>query len=470
MSSSKRKWFSDRFAFGPIWRNVFDRRVPETPWYFGDGSTLTLLLVVLVVTGALMGMTYSPAIDSAYESVTYLTHKQTLGWFIRGLHYWSAGSMVVMLFFHLFRQILIAGYKAPREGTWLVGVLLFFAVIFMSFSGYLLRWDERAITAIKVALHMFHNVPLIGDWLVVLVQGGREMGPLTLTRIYGLHVVVVPLLIFALTAYHVYLVIHHGTTSVTEQKKDVETATEQRKVYKKDAKSEERGEHFYHETLGDSGLMAFTFLVLAVILTLTLGPPELMPEAAYLERSFPAEEWWFAWYSGLIALLPNSIAPGFVVIFPLVLFIGMVLLPFIDRGPKRGMKNRPIAVSFVIFSVLAILVLSAIRVRSEWTGWPVEEPPPVPAGIKLSEEAEEGRQLFSTYGCNSCHAVGGHGRHVAVDMTHISRSMSFAELKAYIRQPPAGIAMPSYDDIPSADIDRLAEFVLAAQTFPRAIE
>lgn len=462
-----KKWFADRFGAGPIWRNVLYRRVPKTPWYFGDGSTLTLLFVVQVITGALMGMTYSPSIDGAYESVVYITTAQVLGWFIRGLHYWSAGSMVVMLLFHFFRQILLAGYKAPREGTWLIGVLLFFGVIFMAFTGYVLRWDERGITAIKVAMHMFYNTPLIGEWLVELIQGGREVGPLTLTRIYGLHVVVVPLILSALIGYHIYLVIHHGTVSVTEQKKDVETADEQRRVYEKDAHSEKHGEVFHPETTRDSGIMAISFVALAMILTVVLGPGKLMPEANLHERSFPMEEWWFWWYSSLIALLPESIAPGFVVIFPLVLFFGMVLLPFIDRSSKRG--TRPWAVAFVSLSVIAIIGLSALRSRSPWTGWPMEEPPPVPAGIKLTQAADEGRALFSSYGCNSCHAVGGHGRQVAVDMAAIRR-MSRAQLEAYILQPPPGVAMPSYDHMPQADLDRVVDFVLAAQTFPLAIE
>jgi quinol-cytochrome oxidoreductase complex cytochrome b subunit len=84
--------------------------------------------------------------------------------------------MVFMLFFHLFRQILLGGYKPPREATWLIGVVMFFAVIAMSFTGYVLRWDERGIYALRVALHMFHNVPLIGDYLVIFVQGGSEPG------------------------------------------------------------------------------------------------------------------------------------------------------------------------------------------------------------------------------------------------------------------------------------------------------
>jgi ubiquinol-cytochrome c reductase cytochrome b subunit len=470
MSGKKRTWLADRFAAGPIWRNLLARRVPRTPWYFGDGATLMLLLVVQVVTGALMSLTYSPDINAAYDSVVYLTNKQVLGWFIRGVHYWAAGMMVVVLLFHLFRHIALGGYKAPREGTWLIGVLLFFAVLFMSFSGYLLRWDERSITAVQVSLHMMHNVPWIGDQLVVVAQGGQGIGPATLTRIYGLHVVIVPLIIFALVGYHLYLVIQHGTVTPSEQEQDVATAEKQRELYARDANSKDKGETFYPATASSSGLMAFSFFALVVILTLTLGPAELLPEATLARSTYPVEEWWFAWYSGLIAYLPESIAPGFVVVFPLVVFLGLVLLPFIDRGPKRGIRNRPYAAAFVALAVIAILVLSSLRMRSAWTACPMDEPPPVPAGVVLSEEAEQGRQLFATHGCNSCHAVGGHGREVAVDLAALPKLLSHAELKAFIRRPPEGVAMPTYEHLPPDELERLAAFVLAAQTFPRVIE
>jgi ubiquinol-cytochrome c reductase cytochrome b subunit len=461
------RWLSDRFAARPIWVHALRRRVAKGEWYFGDGATLTLLLVVLIVTGALMTLTYSPDVDSAHQSVRYLTEQQTLGWFIRGLHYWSAGLMVVMLFFHLFRQILLGGYKAPREGTWLVGVLLFFAVIFMSYSGYVLRWDERSVHSLRVATHMFYNIPWIGEELVVFIQGGREIGSLTLTRFYGLHVVIVPGLILALVGYHLYLVIHHGTTSRSERREPTASADAQRARYRRDAESEEDGEFFYPDTAAKSGVTAYLFFALVVVLAIVFGASEIQDEPNLDQTSFPAEEWWFAWYSALIALLPRAIAPGFVVLFPIVLFFALVLLPFLDRGPNRGLRKRPIAVAFVSCAVIALLVLTSLRQRSDWTGWPMDEPPPVPEGITLTEEAEYGRQLFARHSCNSCHAVAGHGRRVAIDLALVGGQMARADLVSYIRQPPEGVAMPPFDHLPPEELDRLVDYVLVAQTFPR---
>lgn len=461
------QWIADRFGIGVFWKAAMDRRVPKPEWYFGDGATLMVLLGILVATGVAMAMTYSPNVDTAFESVRYLTERQFLGRFVRGLHYWSAGLMVVMLFFHVLRQVLLGGYKFPREGTWMVGVGLFFLVIFMSYTGYVLRWDERSIHSIRVAMHMFQNVPVIGDDIVRIIQGGQDAGPLLLTRVFALHVILVPLLLLGLVGWHLYLVVLHGTTSKTEREVPVPTPADQRRIYDRDKKSEERGETFFPETAASSGLMASVFVVLAFALAALVGPPELTRGANLTETTFPAEEWWFWWYSGLIALLPSAIAPGFVIVFPAVLFLAMVLLPLLDRGPFRGIRRRPFALAFVSLTTLALLALSAIRRESPWTGWPLDEPPPVPPGITLSASAEEGRQLFARFGCNSCHAVAGHGRQVAVDLTHLDGRMSHAELERYILQPPEGVAMPAYEGrIQPDDLARIVDFVLAAQTFP----
>ena len=469
MASNRREWLAQRFGLDQLWKHLLARRVAKGAWYFGDGATLVLLFIVLATTGAFMTLTYSASPDAAYVSVRYITERQTLGWLIRGLHYWSAGLMTVMLFFHLFRQILVGGYKPPREGTWLIGVLLFFGVLVMSYTGYVLRWDERAIHALRAALNMFYRVPLVGEYLVIFVQGGREVGAQALTRIYSVHVIFVPLILSALTGYHLYLVILHGITSPTERKRHarVATAEEQKKIYKEDAESEKRGEIFYPETTAKSGAMALIIFAVAVALALVYGPRELMPEANLVERSLPAEEWWYWWYSGLIALLPPAVAPAFVVVFPIVLFVVLVALPFLDRRPYRGILNRPVWAVVVAACVLGLFFLSDYRRRSPFTGWPESELPPVPPGTELTEEAARGRRLFVGYGCTSCHAIAGHGRKVGPDLAELRRRLSQDELREYILNPPEGVPMPSYEGrIPEDDLDRVVAFVLVAQTFP----
>lgn len=467
MRGRLREWMADRFAWEPIRKAALDRRVAKGKWYYGDGAALTLLLGVMIATGVVMVFTYSPTPDTAYRSVVYLTERQVMGGFVRALHYWSAGLMVVMVFFHLSRQILVAGYKFPREGTWLVGVVLLFLVLAMSFTGYVLRWDERGIHAARVMLHMFSNVPWIGGDLVVLVQGGEEPGSLLLTRIYALHVLVLPASIVALVGIHLYLVLAHGITSVRERRELVRTVEEQRRLYDEQKNSEEYGETFHPETTAKSGAMAFVVFAVALALAAFAGPAKLYPSANLVEPGMPMEEWWFWWYSGLIALLPPWLAPWFVILFPLAVLVALVALPFLDRGPRRGMRKRPVAVGVVVVGVVGLVVLTALRRDSAWTGWPSSEPPPVPADIKLSEQAELGRQMVGKFGCMTCHSVAGHGRQVAVDLAAIDRPMSREDYREYILKPPEGIAMPAYEGrMSEAELKAVIDFVHAAQAFP----
>lgn len=457
-------WTADRFALMRIWNHVLDRRVAKGRWYFGDGATLFLLFNVLIITGAAMALGYSASPEQAYESVRRITFHDRLGWFVRGLHYWSAGLMVVMLFFHLFRQILIGGYKSPREATWLVGVFLFFGVITMSLLGYILRWDERGIYALRVMLNLAYRLPGIGESLVWVLQGGREIGAPTLSRIYAAHVIIGPLLLMTLIGYHLYLVIVHSITSPTEQRRPVASGTEQKAVYKRDAQSEERGEDFFPETAAKSGLMAGLILGLALVLTFVLGAAALYGPANLHESSFPMEEWWWSWFSSLAAWLPPSVANYFYVGFPLAVFAFLILLPFLERTPYRGIRHRPIATLFVTACVLSLLGLSSLRIQSSWTAWPSSTPPPVPSGMVLSPEAEKGRLLLAQFGCNSCHAVDGHGSSFAPDLAALRRTMSHKELRDYIVQPPVGVAMPAYADrLTEEELEQLVAFVLVVQ-------
>jgi ubiquinol-cytochrome c reductase cytochrome b subunit len=453
-----------RFGLDVAANATLFRKVPKTAWYQGDGASLVILLTVQVLTGAVLTLSYSNSIDLAYASVEYITHYQMMGWFIRGLHYWSAGLMVLMLVFHVLRLLLVGGYKAPREGTWMTGVLLFFLVIVMSYSGYVLRWDERGIYAIKVLLNIANNVPFIGEYLVVFIQGGTEINALTLSRFYSVHVILVPLLLLALVAYHLYLVILHGPTSMVERRVPVETAAEQGELVEMAKKSEQEGEEFWPMTMAVSGLMSFLVMLIGIALTLTLGPAELYPEANLTSTSFPMEEWWFWWYSTTIALLSPSVAPIFMVWFPIILFFAMIALPLLDRSPNRGISNRPFWILTVGLTTILLLGLSAYRLTSPWTGWPNQEAPPFPKQFIVTQELERGREVFVKYGCNSCHAVAGNGPKAGPDITEIKNILTRQQMEQVILRPPKHYAMPAYEGrMTPEELKHVIEYVFVIQ-------
>lgn len=462
-------WLKQRFSLGPI-DEVLRHRVTKTKFYYGDGATLLFLLMILVVTGAFLALGYSPSPAGAYESVVAITHKQRLGWFIRALHYWSGGTMILVMIHHLLRHLLLGGYLPPREGTWLIGTGLFVLVITTSFIGYTLRWDERALYAIRVALNMFYRVPALGEDLVRFVQGGESIGAPTLSRLYAVHVIFIPLLLLAFVGYHVYLVVIHGVTTLAEQKHHIETAEQQISLRERLKESEHAGEDFYPHTAARSGI--FTIFVFGAVLALTLiaGPQELYPKANLASDPIPREEWWFHWYSALVAYLPPPITSPFYVAFPLGILAILIALPFVDKGHNRGIRRRPLAVITVGATVIALLALTQLRVKSPWMAWPTESLPQMPANVRLSPSAMMGRTLFSEHGCMTCHSVGGNGSQFGPNLTALRARLSRDELTRFIQSPPPGTAMPAYGSRMTDDeLGKVVDFVLAIQTFPRKI-
>jgi ubiquinol-cytochrome c reductase cytochrome b subunit len=247
----------------------------------------------------------------------------------------------------------------------------------------------------------------------------------------------------------------------------VHTVEDHQRIYEEAKQPEHGGEVFHPVTTARTSAVGFIAFLVALGLTLGLGPPALGAAANLTQTAFPAEEWYFAWYSGLIALLPPGLAPAFVVGFPLLVFVILISLPLLDRGPNRGFRRRPFAVVVVVLAVGAWLFFTDLRRSSPWTGWPEREPPAVPATVQLSPEAERGRELFAVHGCTSCHAIAGRGRAVGPDLARIRPPRSAVELQQYILEPPEQVAMPSYRGaLSEQELREIAAFVLVAQTFP----
>ena len=168
--------------------------------------------VVQVVTGILLTMNYAPSEKTAWASVKFIQEDVPLGAFIRALHHWGSSGMVILLLLHLVQVFVWGAYKRPREFTWMVGVLLLACTLGLAFTGYLLPWDQKAYWATKVGLGIASTVPVIGDDLRLLLQGGPQMGNLTLTRFFAMHGFVLPGLLILLTVVHLYLFRLHGVT------------------------------------------------------------------------------------------------------------------------------------------------------------------------------------------------------------------------------------------------------------------
>ncbi len=172
----------------------------------GLGGSALVLAGVLTATGMLMMLVYQPVPDVAYDSVVTLESGVLFGPLVRGVHYWSANLLVIVVGLHLARVFLTGGYHGPRQFNWVIGCLLAAAVAAAGFTGYLLPWDQLSYWAITIATGMLAYVPGIGHLLERLARGGAEIGPATLINFYTFHTTLLPVALIALMAWHFWRV------------------------------------------------------------------------------------------------------------------------------------------------------------------------------------------------------------------------------------------------------------------------
>ncbi len=171
-------------------------------WYLGVISTV--LLGSLVVSGLYLMFFYVPSPNQAYSNIQTIQTEVAFGQYIRNVHRWSAHLMVLAVVAHMAKVFYRGAYKAPREGNWVIGVILLALTLLMSFTGYLLPWDQLAFWAITVGTEMAAWVPLIGDETREVLLGGPVVGASTLLRFYVLHVAVLPSIMVMVLMLHLW--------------------------------------------------------------------------------------------------------------------------------------------------------------------------------------------------------------------------------------------------------------------------
>ncbi len=207
-------WVEERSGLISFGKFMLFRNVPkDISWLQTLGSALVTVFIVQAVTGILLAMYYQPDPDTAWNTIKWITDDATLGWLVRGMHKWGSSVMVVLLFLHMGRTFLFGAYKYPREMTWITGAIIFILVMAMSFTGYLLVFDERAYWATIVGVNINGTAPILGPYLSYILMVGPEIGTHTLSRFYSLHMLVLPGAVGGLIALHLWLVIKLGVTS-----------------------------------------------------------------------------------------------------------------------------------------------------------------------------------------------------------------------------------------------------------------
>jgi len=211
-------WLDERYPFTKAVDEALYQRVPNfaNAFYYCFGGMVFILIVFQLLTGVLLAMYYIPDATGnpapAYNSVLFIQNDVYLGWLIRGVHFWSANLLIIMVLLHMARVYWTGSYRAPRELNWIVGVLMLLIVLFLSLTGYLLPWDTKAYFATEVTIKIAGSAPpaWLGAAIREVLQGGPVVGPPTLQRFFTIHVFLLPAIIVLLMYVHFRLIRQHG--------------------------------------------------------------------------------------------------------------------------------------------------------------------------------------------------------------------------------------------------------------------
>ncbi len=403
-------WLDARTGHRKLLDEMLDEpMVGGARWAYVFGSALTMAFVIEAVTGLLLMTTYAPSAQTAWASVHYITFTLSGGWLVRGLHHFGAQASIVLLALHLAEVVAFGAYKKPRELTWWFGLALLGVTVGFGLTGHFLPWDQKGYWAARVDTTIVGTTPVIGPWIQALVLGGHEYGNLTLTRLYALHVGLLPASLVLLLAAHIALFRKHGVTPPARAD-----------LTKVDA--------FYpRQLLLD---LASSLAVLAAVFVLAVlrhGAPLDAP--ADPASDYPARPvWYFLWlfqlrkyFEGPLEMVATLVIPGVVAAF-------LFALPLLDRSPSTALRSRLRYALPVFVGFAAIVGLTAIAVNRDARDSAFQLarrkadaraavavqvakqgiPPAGPLEMLRHDPELRGEDLFAKH-CASCHVLGDMG-------------------------------------------------------------
>jgi quinol-cytochrome oxidoreductase complex cytochrome b subunit len=340
-------WLEQRTRLGSLIGASLHVRIPMTARTYYFGGIALFLFGIQVVTGTLLALYFKPTPEAAYKSVQLVTSDVSFGWLIRSLHHWAANLMILFVVLHLARVFAQAAYKYPREITWVVGSGLLLVTLGFGFTGYLLPWDQRAYWATVVGTEIAGGVPLIGDALLQLLRGGTDVTGDTMSRFFGIHVLVLPLALGGLLALHLLLVHQLGLANPKRPEPRVATPELEKEPLRP----------FFPNYLLDELVAWYVLLAILVVLA-SLFPAGLEEQANPLQT--PAHikpEWYYLGVYQLLKLVPVKVLG---ILAPIVGVAILVVWPFLDRSPEVLVRRRKLVVGGATLVLLALVALTVM--------------------------------------------------------------------------------------------------------------
>jgi ubiquinol-cytochrome c reductase cytochrome b subunit len=400
-------WLDQRTGYKKLVHESLFENVPGgARWRYVWGSTLTFCFVIQVITGCFLWFAYSPSSQTAWESVYFIQYQMWGGWFLRGLHHYTAHAMTVLLVIHLMQVVIDGAYKAPREVNFWSGVILLLLTLALSLTGYLLPWDQKGFWATKVATNIAAITPIIGPALQKLIVGGNDYGHHTLTRFFALHAGIIPGMIIAFIVAHVYLFRKHGLTPKLPRRRP-------------DAA-------FWPDQVFRDAVACLAVLLVVLFLIFRFHGAELGAPADPSEQFSAARpEWYFLFLFELLKYFPGGTEVWGAIVLPGLLMLVLAAMPFIGNW-KLGHRFNVAYLWAMLFGVgvLTVLAIKADRGDPNYTiavesarrdadrvialaQSPSGIPPTGAVTLLRNDAFTQGPKIFSK-NCASCHRYDGH--------------------------------------------------------------
>ncbi|MGB5201268.1 MAG: cytochrome b N-terminal domain-containing protein [Sedimenticolaceae bacterium] len=356
-------WIDDRFPATKVWNeHLAQYYAPKNMnfWYF-FGSLAMLVLVNQIVTGVWLAMMYKPSAADAFASVEYIMRDVDYGWLIRYMHSTGASAFFLVVYFHMFRALIYGSYQKPRELLWIIGVLIYLAMMATAFMGYLLPWGQMSYWGAQVIVNLFAAFPFgIGEPLSIWIRGDYVISDATLNRFFALHFLL-PFVLAALVFLHIVAL--HKVGSNNPDGVDIKKVKDENGIPRDGIAF-----HPYYTVKDTVGVGVFLIFFTGVIFFwpdlggLFLEPPNFEPANPLKTPEHIAPVWYFTPFYAMLRAVPpmfSSQFPGVIVMFAAILILFFV--PWLDRSPVKSIRYKgmlskiAIAVFVVTFVVLAWL-------------------------------------------------------------------------------------------------------------------
>jgi ubiquinol-cytochrome c reductase cytochrome b subunit len=460
------QWFEDRLGLGKPIIDAAEHDVPASTasWWYVFGSAATVLLVLQIVTGVLLGLVYSPSAGQAWSSLEFLDHSVRLGWFLRALHGWGSDFMIAIVLIHLAQVFLFGAYKFPRELTWIVGVFLLLLTLGMAFTGQVLRFDQDSYWGLGIGASIVSRVPCIGGSLVNLMLGGPIIAGPTLTRFFALHVFIIPGVLVALVGLHLWMVLRLGINEWPMPGRVVNKVTYARDYQKL---TKDTGIAFVPDAAWKDAIFAAAILLAVMACAFYFGPfgPTGQPDPTIIQTA-PKPDFAFLWIFAVLAYLPPSLETPVLFIAPVLIVGAMLLLPLVSSQGEKHWSRRPVAVLMVAVIAVTLGIFTHLGTYTPWSpimdAW-TSDPIPTAYLQDRTPLERQGALLLQDKQCRNCHSVGGKGGLRGPALDGIANRMTEDQIIRQVLQ--GGGNMPAYGNALSpSETTALVRFLITLRS------